>query len=245
VGRDVDPDRIRDVRRQLLREIVQINRETLERVYLTNDSRLAYSPDFQQAGRRAMKNTALAQLVSGDAEGAAQLAREQYERALNMTDRMAALGTIVGAWTGDAEALLADFRAHFTADPLVLDKWLALHGQAPDPGTIDRLRGILAEPDFPRNNPNRLRALAATFGMNNPTQFARADGEGFRFVTGFVADVDQRNPQVAARVLTAFRVWQSFEPTRRAAAQNALKALKDSGSLSRNTAEILDRTLAG
>jgi len=49
----------------------------------------------------------------------------------------------------------------------------------------------------------------------------------------------------AARVLTAFRIWQSFEPKRRAMAESALKALRDAGGLSRNTAEILDRTLAG
>jgi aminopeptidase N len=245
IGENVDPDRIHEVRRQLVRDIVARNREGLERVYLTNDSRLAYSPDFQQAGRRAMKNTALAQLVMGEAPGAAQLAKEQYERALNMTDRMSALGTIVLAWTADAESLLADFRTRFTGDPLVLDKWLSLNAQSPDAGTVDRLRAILSAPEFPRNNPNRLRALCATFGMSNPTQFARADGEGFRFLTGFVGDVDGRNPQVAARVLTAFRIWQSFEPKRRAAAETALKALQESGNLSRNTAEILDRTLAG
>jgi aminopeptidase N len=113
LGSSIDPDRIREVRRQLVREIVARNRPALERVYLTNDSRLSYSPDFQQAGRRAMKNTALAQLVMGEAEGAAQLAREQYQRALNMTDRMSALGTIVAAWTADAEDLLADFRSPF------------------------------------------------------------------------------------------------------------------------------------
>ncbi len=98
---------------------------------------------------------------------------------------------------------------------------------------------------FPRNNPNRLRALVGSFGMNNPTQFARADGAGFRFVAEFVADTDKINPQVAARVLTAFRVWRSFEPGRRAAAENALKSLRDPASLSRNTADILERTLAG
>ncbi len=81
--------------------------------------------------------------------------------------------------------------------------------------------------------------------MNNPTQFARADGEAFRFVAEFVGDVDGRNPQVAARVLTAFRIWQSYEPKRRAMAESALKALQEAGNLSRNTAEILDRTLAG
>ncbi len=245
IGENIDPDRIHEVRGTLIRDVVDRIATALERVYLTNDSRLAYSPDFQQAGRRSMKNTALGLLVHAGAEGGAQLAREQYQRAANMTDRLAALGSIVGAWTADAETLLADFRTRFTADPLVLDKWLSLNAQAPEAGTIGRLKDILADPDFPRNNPNRLRALAAVFGMNNPTQFARADGEGFRFLTQFVADVDGRNPQVAARVLTAFRIWQSFEPGRREAARLAMQTLKDAGDLSRNTAEILDRTLAG
>ena len=218
---------------------------TLEKVYLTNDSRLAYSPDFQQTGRRSMKNTALALLVLGKAEGAAKLAREQYERALNMTDRLSALSTVVQSWTADADALLADFYRQFTADPLVLDKWLSLNALATDDAALERIKAILASPDFPQNNPNRLRALMATFGMNNPTQFARKDGAGFRFLAEFVGDVDKRNPQVAARVLTAFRVWRSFESVRRNEAEKALKSLQESGSLSRNTADILERMLAG
>jgi aminopeptidase N len=184
-------------------------------------------------------------LVAGGAEGAAQLVREQYENALNMTDRLAALSMIVQNWTDDAETVLADFRSRYTADPLVLDKWLGTIAAAPIDGIIGRIGAILAEPDFPRNNPNRLRALMATFGMGNPTQFARADGAGFRFVAEFVGEVDARNPQVAARVLTAFRIWQGFEPIRRAEAENALKTLRESVKLSRNTADILDRTLAG
>ena len=245
IGTDVDPDRIHAVRGDLITAVVARIAPTLEKVYLTNDSRLAYSPDFQQAGRRSMKNTALSLLVNGGAAGADKLAREQYERALNMTDRIAALSAVVHAWTADAQALLGDFRTMYTADPLVLDKWLALNAAAPDDGVVDRMRAILAAPDFPQNNPNRLRALTATFGMSNPTQFARSDGAGFRFLAEFVGDVDKRNPQVAARVLTAFRVWRMYEPGRRAEAEKALISLQDSGSLSRNTADILARTLGG
>ncbi|HEV2517510.1 MAG TPA: aminopeptidase N [Devosia sp.] len=245
IGSNVDPDRIREVRTGLVTALVARLAPTLEKVYLTNDSRLAYSPDFQQTGRRSMKNTALGLLVIGGAEGAAKLAREQYERALNMTDRLSALSTVVQSWTTDADALLADFYRQFTADPLVLDKWLSLNALAADAGALERIKAILASPDFPQNNPNRLRALMATFGMNNPTQFARRDGAGFRFLAEFVGDVDKRNPQVAARVLTAFRVWQSFESVRRGEAEKALKSLQESGALSRNTADILERTLAG
>ena len=139
----------------------------------------------------------------------------------------------------------ADFRDRFTADPLVLDKWLSLNALAPDSAVIDRLKAILAAPDFPKNNPNRLRAADGHLRHEQPDAVRAADGEGFRFVAEFVADVDNRNPQVAARVLTAFRVWQSFEPGRRAAAQKALESLEESGTLSRNTADILERTLAG
>ena len=149
----------------------------------------------------------------------------------------------VACWAADA--LLSDFYRQYTADPLVLDKWLSLNALASDEAALGRIKAILASPDFPQNNPNRLRALMATFGMSNPTQFARQDGAGFRFLAEFVGDVDKRNPQVAARVLTAFRVWRSFESVRRSEAEKALKSLQESGSLSRNTADILERTLAG
>lgn len=245
IGSNVDPDRVHEVRAGLMTALVARLAPTLEKVYLTNDSRLAYSPDFQQTGRRSMKNTALALLVLGRAEGADKLAREQYERALNMTDRLSALSTVVQSWTADADALLSDFYRQYTADPLVLDKWLSLNALAADDAALERIKAILASPDFPRNNPNRLRALMATFGMNNPTQFARKDGAGFRFLAEFVGDVDKRNPQVAARVLTAFRVWRSFESVRQGEAEKALKSLQESGELSRNTADILERTLAG
>ena len=245
IGANVDPDRIHEVRRTLLSAVAARIGGTLETIYRTGLSETVYSPDFRQAGQRSLRNAALGMLVQGRTPVGPGLAREQYETASNMTDRFAALGAVVTAWTEDAPALLGDFRTMYTAEPLVFDKWLSLNAMAPDAGVVDRMRALLADPTFPRNNPNRLRALVGTFGMNNPTQFARADGEGFRFVTSFVADVDKRNPQVAARVLTAFRVWQSFEPERREAAERALKSLQESGELSRNTSDILTRTLSG
>jgi aminopeptidase N len=194
---------------------------------------------------RALKNGALALLVVGGSALGPRLAREQYDTATNMTDRYTALSAAVAGWTPDAEALLGNFRIMYTADPLVFDKWLVLNAMAPIDNVVSRIEAILADPNFPRNNPNRLRALVGTFGLGNPSQFARADGTGFRFVANFVADVDTRNPQVASRVLTAFRVWRSYEATRRGAAEAALTGLRDAGGLSRNTADILERTLAG
>ncbi|MDO8359721.1 MAG: DUF3458 domain-containing protein, partial [Devosia sp.] len=245
IGRSVDPDKVRAVRLKLIAALATRLETALTAAYRANTPAGSYSPNAAPAGQRALKNGALALLTIGGTASGASLAREQYETATNMTDRYAALGAVVAGWTADAEALLGNFRTMFTADPLVLDKWLGLNAVAPDAEVVARLGAILADPAFPRNNPNRLRALVGNFGMSNPSQFARADGTGFRFVTEFVADVDTRNPQVAARVLTAFRVWRSYEPVRQAAAESALMALRDAGGLSRNTADILERTLAG
>ena len=244
-GSDVDPSAIQAARSKMIDEIVARAGEVLSRVYRETTIEGPYSPSAEQAGRRALHNAALGYLVHGGGETGAALAAEQYHAAGNMTDRYAALAAAVAAWTPQAAGLLGDFRTMYTADPLVFDKWLMLNSVPVHDQTIERIRAILADPDFPRNNPNRLRALVFSFAGGNLVQFARPDGEGFRFVTEFVADVDQRNPQVAARVLTCFRIWKSFEPQRRDLALAALQSLRDKGSLSRNTADILGRMLDG
>jgi aminopeptidase N len=241
---DVDPDAIHRVRVNLIAALAAAADTALRTAYAASAVTAPYSPDATQAGKRALRQAALAFLVRGGADGAPALAREQYETATNMSDRFGALAAAVTSWTADAPALLADFRNRYGADPLVFDKWLALSASPAEDGTLDRVQAILAEPDFPRNNPNRLRALVGSFASGNPVQFARADGAGFRFVAGFVADVDKRNPQVASRILTAFRTFRTYEPTRRAAAETALRGLADAGGLSRNVADILERTLS-
>jgi aminopeptidase N len=187
----------------------------------------------------------LSLLVASEATGASLLARQQYDGASNMTDRLAALSAAAATGTPEAPAMLADFRTRFGGDPLVLDKWLTVTAAVPRDGVIEDMKAILADPGFPKTNPNRLRSLVGTFAMSNPTQFARADGAGFRFVADFVTEVDKINPQVAARVLTGFRIWPQLESGRRDAAKTALTGLQTSATLSRNTADILTRMLAG
>ena len=242
IAENVDPSRIHEVRDAFLKQIVGRIEPALRAAYDARTSTLPYGLDSVQTGRRDLRNRALSLLARGSTAGV-ELAARQYAEATNMTDRFAALSAsvVVGAPAG--VSMLEDFRLRFTADPLVYDKWLGLSAAPPHDETLERVRAILASPDFPKNNPNRLRALVGGFASGNPVQFARADGAGFRFVTEFVADVDKRNPQVASRILTLFRTWRNYEPQRRAQAESALRALGESTQLSRNAGEILGRML--
>ena len=73
--------------------------------------------------------------------------------------------------------------------------------------------------------------------------FNRADGKGYEFLAGQIIDIDKRNPQVAARILTSMRSWRSLEPGRAALARAALAAIESSGSLSTDVRDLVDRML--
>jgi len=78
----------------------------------------------------------------------------------------------------------------------------------------------------------------------NPTQFNRPDGAGFDFLADTALVLDPKNPQVAARITTAFRSWRALEPARRGRAETALRRVAATPNLSRDLRDIVDRSLA-
>jgi aminopeptidase N len=114
----------------------------------------------------------------------------------------------------------------------------------PDPATLDRVRALTAHPAFSMANPNRVRSLIGAFAQGNQTQFNRADGQGYEFLTDRILELDPNNPQVASRMTTAFKSWRALEPGRRARAQAALRRIADAPKLSRDVGDIVQRALA-
>jgi aminopeptidase N len=47
-----------------------------------------------------------------------------------------------------------------------------------------------------------------------------------------VVEIDKRNPQLAARLLTAMRSWRSLEAGRQELARQALVSIREAGELS-------------
>src|SRR5258708_33709830 len=93
------------------------------------------------------------------------------------------------------------------------------------------------------SNPNRVRALIGNFAQANQTQFNRRDGEGYVFHADTMLALDAINPQVAARLMTAFRSWRALEPERRGKAAAGLQRGGAGTSRSRGFLDIVVRTL--
>ena len=82
----------------------------------------------------------------------------------------------------------------------------------PQPETLGHMRTLTGHAAFSFANPNRVRALIGAFAQANPTQFNRADGAGYEFIADTVLALDAKNPQLAARLATAFRTWRTWKP---------------------------------
>jgi aminopeptidase N len=161
-----------------------------------------------------------------------------------MTDRFAALSTLSLHDCPERQHALADFYRRYADDALVIDKWFSLQAMIPQASTLDNVIALTSHPAFSLANPNRVRSLIGAFAQANPTQFNRADGAGYDFVADTVLALDPKNPQVAARLATAFRTWRTMDAQRREAAEAALNDIKAAPKLSRDVADIVDRALA-
>src|SRR6202011_6361756 len=93
-------------------------------------------------------------------------------------------------------------------------------------------------------NPTRVRALIGSFAMANQSQFNRPDGGGYVFLVDTVLALDPKNPQVAARLLSALKSWRVLEPGRRALAEKALQRVAAAPALSPDVGDIVQRALA-
>ena len=244
IGRDVDPDAIFAARFALQAEMGKHLAGSLFDHYRRLSESRPYTPDAAGAGRRALRNTCLSLLVATRRRDAISLAARQYQDADNMTDRMAALSTLSLCDVPERAATLDDFYARYDGDPLIIDKWFTLQATIPEPGTLDRVKALTAHPAFSFTNPNRVRALIHAFALANQKEFNRADGAGYDFVVDTVLALDRKNPQLAARLLSALKSWRVLEPGRRAMAEKALQRVAAAPSRSPDVADIVQRALA-
>ena len=111
-----------------------------------------------------------------------------------------------------------------------------------DGDPLARTRALMDHPNFTMKNPNRVRAVVGSFAANLPA-FHAADGSGYRFVGEIALALDGANPQLAARLLTAFNDVRRYDAPRRAAARAVLEDVAGKAKSS-DVADIVRRLLA-
>jgi aminopeptidase N len=243
----VDPEAIRAARQFMRHEIGRRLASELEQAFVECDVAGPYSPAPAAAGRRALRNLALAYLVDSGDDAALELARTQLTEASNMTDRQAALAAIVNSAAPFKAEVLLQLARDWAAEPLLMNKWFQLQATAVahrgEPRVLERVRVLLRHPAFSLSNPNNVYALVLGFCAHNPAEFHRTDGAGYAFWREQVLTLDPINPTVAARVARSLDRWRKFTPDRQRLMKDALTEVARAPTLSRDVREIVTKSL--
>lgn len=243
IATDVDPEAIYLALRQLKRLVAGTLKDQLIEVYQSQCSDRPYSPDAGSVAKRSLGAATLALLAaSGEKAEIARIARH-YENAGNMTDRTVALGLLCQIDTPERLAALDDFFESARGDHVVIDKWFTFHATSRLPSALESVRELTRHELFSIKNPNNVRALIGAFAMWNQLNFHRPDGAGYRFVADRVLEIDRFNPQVAARLLAAFKSWKVLEANRQRRAKAELRRIARRKALSRDVFEIVTKML--
>ena len=238
----VDPDAIHASREALRRALGSALSGELLAAH-RSDGAAGHDLSPRAKGIRRLRTVALGLLAAADEDASARLAKAQFDGADNMTDRQGALGVLVSLDVAERAAALDAFHERFHDDALVLDKWFALQAAAQRADTVDQVLALEKHPEFTIANPNRLRALAGTFGGNH-WAFHSPDGRGYRFLADMILGADKLNPQVAARLVPPFGRWRRFEPGRAALMKVELERIAAAPGLSKDVFEQVSKSLA-
>jgi len=244
LAQPADPAPIHEAREALRTRMAVHLGEALRRLHGGLQDAGTFSPDAESAGRRALRNATLELLAADRHAMNAERARGHFEAAVNMTDAIGGLTALMLIGGEEFDAALGAFFERWKDDPLVVDKWFALQAKDPSANALERVTALMDHPAFDPSNPNRLRALIATFAANNPSRFHDPSGAGYAFLADQILAVDAFNPMAASRLVEPLGAWSRYAPPLSTLMRAQLERIAACEGLSKNVCELVLKALA-
>ncbi|MCK5883915.1 MAG: aminopeptidase N [Bacteriovoracaceae bacterium] len=223
-------------------KLAQNHSEVLHTLYheLNTDDVFSISPEA--IGKRNLKNAVLGYIAKLKAESKTSIIAQQFENATNMTDELAALSFLLdqeGEWREKAKN---DFYQKYSSETLVMQKWFGTLGKSTHPDTPLLVKSLLEHAAYDKTIPNFVRSLIGSFARNSRF-FHCADGSGYKFVADRIVEMDAINPSVGAGIAQAFRTLKKLPEGLQKLARVELERVSETEGLSKNTFEIITKTL--
>ena len=130
-----------------------------------------------------------------------------------MTDQLAALRLLMiyseKHCREEADQALHMFYDQWKHEPLVVDQWFVTQALYPGKESLKRVKALCNHQAFDIKNPNKVRSLIGVFSSQNHVQFHQVGGDGYEFLADSIIQLDQINPQIAARMMTPLTRWKN------------------------------------
>ena len=238
----INVDSIRKSRELVRRYLAQALEEEWLSTYEKFRVHQAYEASGSQIAHRSLSNISL-EFLSCKGELGIELATVQLAESDNMTDRLSALRVL--AFEGNEskrEQALDSFYRTWKNETLVVNQWLQVQASIPDNTCLDRIEKLICHEAFDLRNPNKVRSLIGCYAQNNPTQFHRIDGAGYKFLIEKIFELNNLNPQIAARLLAPLTKWKHYLG-REQLIKEQLENLANTENLSKDVFEVVSKSL--
>jgi aminopeptidase N len=229
--------------RKILRhEIALAHKKSFTDIYNKYHNVEPLSRDPKAFGRRLLKNIALSFLQELDDASLTEMVVQQYQTAKNMTDQLVALELLCSSGSGYRPIALEDFHQKWHGDSVVLNKWFVAQAFSSRKDTFETIKRLTLHPSFNINNPNNVYSLLRSFTQNYAT-FHSSENPAYEFLADMILEIDGKNPQVAARLCSAFNFVKKLPPQMKERALQQIRRMVAHEKLSKNSRELLQSAL--
>ena len=187
---------------------------------------------------RSFKNICLVYLTR---LGEFDIAYQQFINADCMTDQYGAFKSLLNAENSHRDEVIERFYHQHRSDVQVMDKWFSAQAISSLTSVRD-IRNLMKHELFTIKNPNRVRSVIGSFSQNY-IQFHCQDG--YELMSEVVIELDDLNPQIAARFAGIFNHWRRFIPKYSKLQELQIKSIIDRDKISKDVFEIVQSAIKG
>ena len=187
---------------------------------------------------RSFKNICLVYLTR---LGEFDIAYQQFISADCMTDQYGAFQSLLNAENSYRDEAIERFYHQHRSDVQVMDKWFSAQAISSLTSVRD-IRNLMKHELFTIKNPNRVRSVIGSFSQNY-IQFHCQDG--YELMSEVVIELDDLNPQIAARFAGIFNHWRRFIPKYSKLQELQIKSIIDRDKISKDVFEIVQSAIKG
>ena len=211
-------------------------------VFLDTYEKLNFKKAFDlssvSVAERALKNTCLAYLTR---LGEFDIAYQQFMNSECMTDQFGAFQPLLNNPNPYRDEVIERFYNEHHSDVQVMDKWFSAQSVSSQT-SVDDVKSLMKHELFTMKNPNRVRSVIGSFSQNT-SQFHCQ--EGYELLSEVIVELDELNPQIAARFAGIFNHWRRFAPRYSELQEIQIQSIIDREKISKDVFEIVQSAISG
>ena len=235
---EIDVEDVHNRRNNSYLEIGNKFKDVFLEAYEKLNTKKSFDLSPVSVAERSFKNICLVYLTR---LGEFDIAYQQFINADCMTDQYGAFQSLLNAENSYRDEVIERFYHQHRSDVQVMDKWFSAQAISSLTSVSD-IRNLMKHKLFTIKNPNRVRSVIGSFSQNY-IQFHCQDG--YELMSEVVIELDDLNPQIAARFAGIFNHWRRFIPKYSKLQELQIKSIIDRDKISKDVFEIVQSAIKG